>query len=129
MGSSETQPDDPAPTTGKQLVNVELHWHDRTALVVVTGEVDVLSAPRLEKAVDDALAEHPSRLVVDLTEVRFLASAGLGVLAGTKQRTAEHVDFRVVAEGSATSRPLHLTGLDQDFAVYSTREEALTMDL
>lgn len=116
-------------TTSKELVSVGVQWHGSTALVEVTGAVDVLSAPRLEKAVADVLTEAPTRLVIDLTGVEFLASAGLAVLAGTQQRTGEQVDFRVVAEGSATGRPLHLTGLDQDFAVYPTREEALITDV
>lgn len=129
MGSWDTADDGVPTTSGKDLVSVAVQWYGSTALVTVSGEVDVLSAPRLEEAVANALAEGPARLVIDLTDVGFLASAGLAVLAGTQQRTAEHVDFRVVADGSATSRPMRLTGLDQGFAVYPTREEALTSDV
>lgn len=129
MASFEPADDAVPSTSGRDLLSVAVSWHGSTALVAVSGEVDVLSAPRLEKAVAEAVADEPARLVIDLTDVAFLASAGLAVLAGNKQRNADRVDFRVVAEGSATGRPLHLTGLDREFAVYPTREQALNTDV
>lgn len=115
-------------TTGEDMLTVSVEWHGGAAVLGVAGEVDALSAPRLERAVSEALAGNPETLIIDLVKVHFLASAGLSVLMSTHQQVGEGVDFRVVAEGSATGRPLHLTGLDHNFAVYPSREEALNTE-
>lgn len=115
--------------SAQQMLTVGVEWQGSTVLVDVSGEVDVLSASRLEDAVAEVLGHGPVTMVVDLSRVAFLASAGLAVLVSSSQWAGEQVEFRVVAEGSATGRPLHLTGLDQQFAVYPSREEALNTQL
>ena len=56
-------------------------WVDRTAVVAVAGVVDMLTSPELETAIDAALQQKPGAVVIDFTDVEFLASAGMGVLA------------------------------------------------
>lgn len=46
----------------------------------VVGHVDVLTAPKLEKEITDALALPQARCVVDLAQVDYMSSAGLRVL-------------------------------------------------
>lgn len=129
MASFDVSGESDVPSTaGEDMLSVSVEWHGGAALLGVAGEVDALSAPRLERAVSEALEGNPKTLIIDLTKVGFLASAGLSVLMSTHQQLGEEIDFRVVAEGSATGRPLHLTGLDHDFAVYPSLEEALTTD-
>ncbi len=48
--------------------------------VVVRGEVDVASIPRLTEALEDAIRTSEGALVVDLTDLEFLDSSGLSVL-------------------------------------------------
>ena len=52
------------------------------AVLAVGGEIDMVTAPQFEKAIDDVLADDPATLVIDLTEVTFLASVGLRRRAG-----------------------------------------------
>src|SRR5262249_44825348 len=46
--------------------------------VLLTGEVDVLSAPALRRAIDRAVAADGSRIVINLDAVTSVDSAGLG---------------------------------------------------
>jgi anti-sigma B factor antagonist len=91
----------------------------------VGGEIDLATAPSFEEAIAAVLADDPPALIIDLSEVTFLASAGLQLLVETQERIGESVAFAVVAEGPATSRPIQLTNLDKIFAVYSEFDEAL----
>lgn len=91
----------------------------------VAGEIDLVTAPRLEESVTRELAHRPKILVIDLTDVAFLASAGMSVLVAAHNQAGEHTDLRVVASGSATFRPLELTGLVQALQVYQSLHEAL----
>lgn len=95
-----------------------------TIVLKVAGEIDMTTAPVLEEAVRGALAERPANLVIDLTGARFFSSAGLAVLVFAHRNRAE-VDLRVVASGRVVMRPLELTGLTADLAIYSTLAAAL----
>lgn len=94
-------------------------------VLAVGGEVDLATAPIFEKAIADALADNPPAFVIDLTEVSFLASAGLQLLVATQERIGATGEFAVVADGPATSRPIQLTELDKIFALYSLLDDAL----
>jgi anti-sigma B factor antagonist len=55
--------------------------------VTVSGEVDMSNASSLGEAVATALATQPSRLTFDLTDLRFMDSAGIAVLVGAAAET------------------------------------------
>jgi anti-anti-sigma factor len=99
---------------------------DDISVVGVTGVVDMLTAPDLEKAIAEAAKSSPIAVVVDMTAVEFLASAGMGVLIAAQDELAPAVRFAVVAEGPATSRPLKLVGVTDVVDLYPTLDEALT---
>ncbi|MDT5398914.1 MAG: hypothetical protein QOK33_2145 [Mycobacterium sp.] len=91
----------------------------------VQGDVDALTAPRLAEAILDALPEQ-SAVIVDLSDVEFLASAGMTALITAHERMAPGARFVVVADGPGTSRPLKLMGLDSLLAIYPTLDEAIS---
>lgn len=99
-------------------------WFGRTAVISVAGVLDMLTSPQLEKAISAAIGKDPAALIVDLSNVRFLASAGMGVLVAARDRTAGKAGFAVVACGPATSRPLEIVGLADVVGLCSTLEEA-----
>lgn len=98
---------------------------DQTVVLTVSGEVDMLSAPQLAEAINTELATGPAGLVVDLSKVDFLASAGMTVLVSAQADVAPPTRFAVVANGPATSRPIKLMGLDNVLSLYSTLDSAL----
>lgn len=98
---------------------------DGAIVVSVAGVVDMLTAPQLEAAIESALAQKPAAVVVDFTDVEFLASAGMGVLVAAQEQAGSDVQFSVVADGPATSRPLKLVGIADIVALYATLDEAL----
>lgn len=105
--------------------NVATSWVDRTAVLSVGGDVDALTAPDLAEAIFAVQAEQPSAVIVDFSDVEFLASAGMTVLVNAHQELTPEARFLVVAEGPGTSRPLKLMGLDSLFALYPTLAAAL----
>lgn len=116
-----------APAARHDQFEVAESWADGIAVLSVRHSVDMLSAPQLSAAIGTALAKGPVGLVVDMTDVDFLASAGMSVLvdAQDQARTAS-ARFGVVAEGAATSRPIKLLGIDAILALYPTLGDALS---
>ena len=97
-----------------------------TATVIeVAGEIDLLTAGDVEAAINAGAATAEHILVIDLTEVSFLGSAGLGVLARGQMTTGQRVALRVVATSPAVLRPIRLTGMDKLLAMFETVADAL----
>ncbi len=98
---------------------------ERWLVLHVTGEVDMLTAPILAEQINyqvgaDGVAAGRS-LVVDLTGVGFLGSAGLAVLAEASKRASDQAlpKVRVVAGSRAVLRPIEVTGLDSVLDIHA----------
>lgn len=105
----------------------EHYWVDRTAILAVRGDVDALTAPKLTEKILDVSAEQPSALILDLSELDFLASAGITVLVAAHEYITEKVNvgFAVVADGPTTSRPLKLMAIDSVINLHPNLQDAL----
>lgn len=101
------------------------HQMDGVLVVAAVGAVDMLTAPQLQEAINAALDRQPTGVVVDLTAVDFLGSAGMQVLMTTRRQLEGTVKFAVVADGPATSRPLKITGIADYVDLFSTLDVAL----
>lgn len=99
---------------------------DEAVVLQVSGVVDIITAPSLATHLDVALAGAPPVLVVDLTGLDFLSSAGITVLVEAQRLTQNSpTSLRVAAEGSATSRPLQIVGVDKIVDLYPTVADAV----
>lgn len=54
-------------------------------MLALSGELDVVSAPQLELCLNEVMAEAHDRVVLDLSELAFVDSAGVSVLIKGKQ--------------------------------------------
>ena len=59
------------------------------SVVTVAGEVDIATVTRLRERLFE-LAANGRPLVIDLDDVAFIDSAGLGALVGAAKRAAAH---------------------------------------
>ncbi len=114
-----------ADSVDRTAFQVQNHEADGAVVIAVSGDVDMVTAPRLAEAIDAAIATRPAALIVDLSNVQFLASAGMTVLVTAQDQVVPPTRFAVVADGPATSRPIKLMGIDSTFALYRTRDTAL----
>ena len=107
-------------------ITTSVEHRDGVTVLAVGGEIDMVSGPMLERAIAGVLADDPPALVIDLMEVEFLAAAGLGILAATREKVGESARFAVAAQGLITSRVIRLVGLDEFLSLHETRQDALT---
>ncbi len=106
----------------QNLLGVTSHDHDGIVLLTVSGEVDLLSGPILDEAITTALAGRPPILVIDMTDVSFLPSAGITLLIKAHRAAGDLTRVRVAApERSVVERTLRLTGMLQILDVVPTR--------
>jgi anti-sigma B factor antagonist len=109
-----------------EVVRFDVVTHGSDATVVhVVGEIDTLTAPVLRAQLDEHLPVVPL-LVLDLSEVTFLGSAGLAVLVAAKDATdARGNTLRLVCGSRIVTRALEATGLLTLFDVADGVPEAL----
>jgi anti-sigma B factor antagonist len=96
------------------------------AVVSIGGEIDLSTAPAFEAAINGALDDDPPVVVIELSDVSFLASVGLRVLVAAHEKVSKSAQLAIVANSPATSRPIQLTGLDKIMSMYPTLDDALT---
>ena len=89
------------------------------------GELDAYTVGQFREALRE-LSTEP-RLLIDLSGVPFLDSAGLGALIGGVRRARESGgDVAVCCARPAVSRLLHTTGFDRVAPVTETEDEAVS---
>ncbi|MFB9383922.1 STAS domain-containing protein [Pseudonocardia petroleophila] len=95
-----------------EVIRFDVVAHGEGAVVVhVVGEVDTLTAPLLRAQLDEQIAAVPL-LVLDLTDVTFLGSAGLAVLVAAKDDADRRGHrLRLVCGSRIVTRALQATGL------------------
>jgi anti-sigma B factor antagonist len=97
------------------------------AVVTISGEHDLSTAPNLRRRLDGLLDERVAT-VVDLSPATFIDSSILGVILDSRRRAAEaKIGFAVArSNGSdAVDRVLEVTGLRSELPVHARREEAV----
>jgi anti-sigma B factor antagonist len=98
---------------------------DGVVVATVAGEVDMLTAPALRAAVLAEL-DDCTVLVIDLSGVSFLGSAGLAVLVeASHEAQRRQVELRLVAAGRSVQRPLEITGLTEVLTTFPSRDDAV----
>lgn len=94
--------------------------------VSASGEIDFATHRLLLRALMDQLDQGRHRLLLDMRDVTFCDSTGLGVLIRVQQRAAAAGGWlRLVAPVPAVRRALEITNLDRLIPAYATTAEAV----
>ncbi len=97
-----------------------------TEIVEVSGELEMHAAPELRAELQRVCAGEKPSVLIDLSQVSFIDSTGIGVLVGGLKRAREAGGALVlVCPVPRLRRIFEITGLLQALPMYQTREEAL----
>lgn len=108
-------------------LSLETRVEGGATIVVVAGEIDVYTAPKLREQLIDLVAAGAYHLVVDMEGVEFLDSTGLGVLVGGLKRVRAHEGtLRLVCTQDRILKIFRITGLTKVFPIHASVQEALT---
>jgi anti-sigma B factor antagonist len=97
---------------------------DGTFVVSVVGELDLYTAPELERAL--LAADGAGSVVVELGGCTFIDSTALGILIETKRRLRlARGRLAIVAPSAEIRRTFELTGLDRELGLHPSLTSAL----
>ena len=100
--------------------------HDDLTVVTVAGEIDVFQSPKLREHMRALIEDGRHQIVLDLNDVEFLDSTGLGVVVGIYHRLRTVGGSLVlVGANERVRRVFHITKLTSIFTLYPTLDAAL----
>jgi len=107
-------------------MNITEREQNGVTIFVLEGRVDSEGAVDLDLALQAATAEGKHRMVLDMSEVRYINSAGLRTLADilTQNKNANG-DLKLVNLSPKVGRVFQIIGFDKFFTLYPTVQEAL----
>jgi anti-anti-sigma factor len=105
---TELAPHDAAPTG---LLQVRRGRDEHGVVLELHGELDLGSAPELERQLAEAEAEKPGRLLIDLGNLSFMDSTGLALMLRAQQTAQDNGHQLCLRPGSPqVQRLFELTG-------------------
>ncbi len=98
----------------------------RVTLFVIQGRVDSTNASELGEALKSQLSSGRYRLVIDLSGVEYMSSAGLReMVTALKTARKNGGDVRLANPSDRVREVLELAGLDSIFEIYPSQVEAV----
>ena len=105
---------------------VDERFEPAGAIVTVTGELDIVTAPVLRERLNTLAGAGVRRLVIDLRGVPFMDSVAVAVLVRAKHELGEGARIAVVIEDDSYTRLIfEVAGLPHWLDLVQTREGAL----
>ena len=102
------------------------HVTDGTYVLALAGEIDLAHAPELDDELRALVEEGTTQVIVDLLEVPFLESTGLGVLLKySRLLRSNGGELTLVTDDVRVMRVIEITGLGQHFHLERTLSEAV----
>ena len=110
------------------LVDLKLGHYTKDGIEVidVAGTIDIYTAPRLRELLIDLVSTDNYQLIVNMDQVEFLDSTGLGVLVGGLKRVRAHDgSLDLVCTQERILKLFRITGLTKVFGIHETVDQAI----
>jgi anti-anti-sigma factor len=109
------------------IMHIDEQFLEGTAVAVLDGELDTANVGEVGARLRRLVENRAMRLVVDLSRVSYLDSAGINLLfaVGGELRARQQELHLVVRPGSPIERMLRIAGASEAFPTHAQREDAL----
>ena len=110
------------------LVDLKLGHYTKDGIEVidVAGTIDISTAPRLRELLIDLVGTDNYQLIVNMDQVEFLDSTGLGVLVGGLKRVGRTTArWALVCTQERILKLFRITGLTKVFGIHETVNQAI----
>src|SRR5579884_1799997 len=99
---------------------------ERVCVVSVRGDLDLASAPQLKWTLLELLEKGYAQYVIDLSQLTYMDSMGLGVLVGFRKRVEGAAELALACLPATQAKLLEMTGLNACFESFDSLDEALS---
>lgn len=107
------------------MVNLQVTEQGSIALVKISGRIDSTTANNLGSGLAAVIDDGHRRIVLDLSLVDYMSSAGLRELVAALKRVKKvSGDMRIANPSSRVREVMEMAGLDTIFLIFDTQDEA-----
>ncbi|MGH2555577.1 MAG: STAS domain-containing protein [Actinomycetota bacterium] len=98
---------------------LRLDWFEGSAIARLSGDIDLSNAEALKRSIADSMSNQELRLVIDLSDVDYLDSAGIAMLFHLSRRLVEHQQqlILLMPADSSIRRSLQVSGWPADVPI------------
>jgi anti-sigma B factor antagonist len=98
----------------------------RVTLLEINGRIDSTNASKLGESLNEQIDAGRHHIVVDLSRVEYMSSAGLRELVAALKKVKKLTgDLRIASPSPRVKEVFDLAGLDEIFQIYATQVEAV----
>src|SRR5699024_6565776 len=95
-------------------LNIDIEENGNQKTVFVSGEIDIYTAPKLKRELHELGNKSSQMIIVDLNDVHYMDSTGLGVFISVLKLTKEHDShLKLVNLNERVLRLFQITGLNE----------------
>lgn len=104
-------------------LTIEKHHNNAEIFVLVAGEIDAFTAPKLREELLPLAEEQNQSIIVSLKDVSYLDSTGLGVFIGLfKQVNKNNGELKLIDLSERLKRLFEITGLNNIITISAISE-------
>lgn len=108
-------------------LKIETRMVGGKAVLDLAGEVDSYNSPKLREKMVALIDAGSPELVINMTEVDYIDSTGLGTLVGGLKRASEKDGtIRIICPNEQIYKVFHITGLVKVFSIFDNEQAALS---
>jgi anti-sigma B factor antagonist len=105
--------------------NATLTIDSSIAKISMSGQLDASMAPAFQREVEKAAAQKVKRLVLLMSDLEYIASAGLRALVFAKQKMGPGIDIYVVGAQQQVMDTIQMTGFDRSIIAVDTYDPGM----
>ena len=106
-------------------METEIRHDNNITTISVKGSVDALTAAALTQTINGQIDDDHVDLVIDLTALEFMSSAGLRTLLGAVKESRSHGgDLRIVSTNAGIDKVLKMSGFHNIAKVFTSQADA-----
>ena len=107
-------------------MDISVQQSDQISIVSIAGSIDALTADQFAGCIDERISSGEKHLVLDLSEVEFMSSAGLRVILGALKETRRAGgDLYLAGAQKGVDGILRLSGFSKILKVYDSVDNAI----
>ena len=108
------------------MVDFQISVVEQVTLIEVSGRIDSMNANELGEALSGEIERGSRQIVLDLSKVTYMSSAGLRELVAAYRKLQDATgDLRLAQPSSRVQDVLEMSGLDTIFHIYPTQMDAV----
>lgn len=107
-------------------LKIDIKKNDLFAVLELVGDFDAFAASRFRETIVGVIEEGSKNIIVNMKEVEYIDSAGLGALVGGLKRVSEKDGkIVIVSDNYQVKKVFEITGLVKVFSIFTSEPEAV----